>query len=98
MDGSVYRLGVALHDLENPAKYRCWRLVDFATEDPWEITGYVHNVVFTCGAVLESDGTVKSIGGRRHGHVRGRSECLGSGRTMPPSRQTGKVSMAFQES
>jgi beta-1,4-mannooligosaccharide phosphorylase len=28
-------------------------------EDPWEITGYVHNVVFTCGAVLESDGTVK---------------------------------------
>src|SRR6059036_1502413 len=28
-------------------------------EDPWEITGYVHNVVFTCGAVAESDGTVK---------------------------------------
>ena len=68
-------------------------------EDPWEITGYVHNVVFTCGAVLESDGTVKiSWGGRRHGHVRGRSECLGSGRTMPASRPTGKVSMAFQES
>jgi hypothetical protein len=29
--------------------------------------------------------------------VRRRSECLGSGRTMPASRQTGKVSMAFQE-
>jgi predicted GH43/DUF377 family glycosyl hydrolase len=28
-------------------------------EDPWEITGYVHNVVFTCGAVAEPDGTVK---------------------------------------
>jgi glycosyl hydrolase family 130 (putative beta-1,4-mannooligosaccharide phosphorylase) len=28
-------------------------------EDPWEITGYVHNVVFTCGAVLEPNGTVK---------------------------------------
>jgi hypothetical protein len=28
-------------------------------EDPWEITGYVHNVVFTCGAVPEPDGTVK---------------------------------------
>ena len=28
-------------------------------EDPWEVTGYVHNVVFTCGAVAESDGTVK---------------------------------------
>jgi len=28
--------------------------------------------------------------------VRGRSECLGSGRTMPASRQTGKVSMHFK--
>jgi hypothetical protein len=28
-------------------------------EDPWEVTGYVPNVVFTCGAVPEDDGTVK---------------------------------------
>ena len=60
MDGSVYRLGVALHDLRNPAKIigvgDSWIL---QPEDPWEITGYVHNVVFTCGAVAESDGTVK---------------------------------------
>ena len=28
-------------------------------EDLWEITGYVHNVVFTCGAIPEDDGTVK---------------------------------------
>ena len=60
MDGSVYRLGVALPDIENPAKVigvgDSWIL---QPEDPWEITGYVHNVVFTCGAVLESDGTVK---------------------------------------
>src|SRR6266446_2006688 len=60
MDGSVYRLGVALHDLENPAKVigvgDSWIL---QPEDPWEVTGYVHNVVFSCGAVLESDGTVK---------------------------------------
>ena len=28
-------------------------------EDPWETTGYVNNVVFTCGAVPEPDGTVK---------------------------------------
>ena len=28
-------------------------------EDPWEVTGYVPNVVFTCGAVAENDGTVK---------------------------------------
>ena len=60
MDGSVYRLGVALHDLKNPAEIvgvsDSWIL---QPEDPWEVTGYVHNVVFTCGAVPESDGTVK---------------------------------------
>jgi predicted GH43/DUF377 family glycosyl hydrolase len=60
MAGSVYRLGVALHDLRNPAKIigvgDSWIL---QPEDPWEITGYVHNVVFTCGAVPEPDGTVK---------------------------------------
>ena len=60
MDGSVYRLGVALHDLVDPAKIvgvgDSWIL---QPEDPWEVTGYVHNVVFTCGAVAESDGTVK---------------------------------------
>jgi predicted GH43/DUF377 family glycosyl hydrolase len=28
-------------------------------EDPWEVTGYVSNVVFTCDAVPETDGTVK---------------------------------------
>lgn len=60
MDGSIYRLGVALHDLQNPAKVigvsDSWVL---QPEDPWEITGYVHNVVFTCGAVPEPDGTVK---------------------------------------
>lgn len=60
MDGAVYRLGVALHDLEDPA-----RLIGVADdwilqpEDPWERTGYVHNVVFTCGAVAEDDGTLK---------------------------------------
>jgi len=60
MAGAVYRLGVALHDLENPAKIigvgDSWIL---QPEDPWEVTGYVHNVVFTCGAVAEQDGTVK---------------------------------------
>ena len=60
MDGSIYRLGVALHDLHDPAKIigvgDSWIL---QPEDPWEVTGYVHNVVFTCGAVAEPDGTVK---------------------------------------
>ena len=60
MDGSVYRLGVALHDLNDPAQVLGvadeWIL---QPEDPWELTGYVHNVVFTCGAVAEDDGSVK---------------------------------------
>jgi predicted GH43/DUF377 family glycosyl hydrolase len=60
MDGCVYRLGVALHDLQDPSKILgvgdSWIL---QPEDPWEVTGYVHNVVFTCGAIPEHDGTVK---------------------------------------
>ena len=28
-------------------------------EDEWEVVGYVHNVVFSCGAVPEEDGTLK---------------------------------------
>lgn len=60
MDGCVYRLGVALHDLQDPSKILgvgdSWIL---QPEDPWEVTGYVHNVVFTCGAIPEDDGTVK---------------------------------------
>ena len=60
MDGSVYRLGVALHDRDDPSRVLGvgdrWIL---QPEDPWEVTGYVHNVVFTCGAVAEQDGSVK---------------------------------------
>ena len=60
MDGCVYRLGVALHDLVDPS-------IIIAVGDEWilqpeevyEITGYVHNVVFSCGAVAEPDGSVK---------------------------------------
>ena len=59
MDGAVYRLGVALHDLLNPANIIGvsdeWIL---APQDPWELTGYVHNVVFTCGAVEDGNGGV----------------------------------------
>jgi predicted GH43/DUF377 family glycosyl hydrolase len=60
MAGAVYRLGVALHDAEDPSKILGvsddWIL---QPEDPWEITGYVPNVVFSCGAVPDDDGTVK---------------------------------------
>ncbi len=60
MDGSVYRLGVALHDLEDPSAIIAvgdeWIL---QPEEVYEMTGYVHNVVFTCGAVPEDNGSVK---------------------------------------
>jgi len=60
MDGCIYRLGVALHNLEDPSLIIAvgdeWIL---QPEEVYEITGYVHNVVFTCGAVPENDGSVK---------------------------------------
>jgi len=60
MDGSIYRLGVALLDIEDPSKVLGvadeWIL---QPEELYETTGYVHNVVFTCGAIPEVDGTVK---------------------------------------
>ena len=60
MDGSVYRLGVALHSLEDPSQVIAvgdeWIL---QPEEIYETTGYVHNVVFSCGAVPEEDGTIK---------------------------------------
>jgi predicted GH43/DUF377 family glycosyl hydrolase len=64
MDGAVYRLGVALHDLADPARILgvCDRWI-LQPEDLWEVVGYVHNVVFTCGAVPEDDGTLKLFWG-----------------------------------
>lgn len=60
MAGAVYRLGVALHDLVDPSVVLGvadeWIV---QPEDPWEVSGYVPNVVFTCGAVAEDDGSVK---------------------------------------
>ena len=60
MAGSVYRLGVALHHLKDPSKIIAvgdeWIL---QPEETYEITGYVPNVVFTCGAIPETDGSVK---------------------------------------
>ncbi|MBS2100852.1 glycoside hydrolase family 130 protein [Carboxylicivirga linearis] len=60
MDGCVYRLGAALHNLLDPSVIIAvgdeWIL---QPEEDYEITGYVHNVVFCCGAVLEDDGNLK---------------------------------------
>jgi predicted GH43/DUF377 family glycosyl hydrolase len=66
MDGAVYRLGVALHDLADPS--RVLGVADdwiLQPEDLWEISGYVHNVFFCCGAVAEDDGTMKIYWGAR---------------------------------
>jgi len=60
MSGAVYRLGAALHDLHDPA--HVIGVVDnwiLQPEAPWEVSGYVHNVVFTFGTVPEEDGTLK---------------------------------------
>jgi len=60
MAGHIYRLGAALHKLDDPSQIigvaDRWIL---QPEDPWEVVGYVHNVVFTCGTVPEDDGTLK---------------------------------------
>jgi predicted GH43/DUF377 family glycosyl hydrolase len=60
MAGHVYRLGVALHDLTDPA--RVLGVADpwiLEPRDPWERAGYVPNVVFSCGAVLDEPGTLR---------------------------------------
>jgi predicted GH43/DUF377 family glycosyl hydrolase len=60
MAGAVYRLGVALHDLRDPSLLIGvsdeWIL---QPESSWEISGYVPNVVFTCGVIPEKDNTLK---------------------------------------
>ncbi|NCC52613.1 MAG: glycosidase [Spartobacteria bacterium] len=60
MAGCIYRLGVAVHDLEDPRKVigRAKQFI-LAPEAMCERVGYVPNVVFTCGAVLDDDNTVK---------------------------------------
>jgi len=60
MGGAVYRLGAALHALDDPARILGvsdeWVL---SPRDPWERTGYVPNVVFTCGALPDDDGALR---------------------------------------
>ncbi len=63
MDGNPYVLGVALHDLENPAKVKVSSIpILFPTKADCRVeeADYVHvpNVVFTCGAVRRNDGSI----------------------------------------
>ena len=55
--GSIYRLGLALFDLERPEV--CLQRGDswmFGPEAPYERAGDVHDVVFPCGQTIGADG------------------------------------------
>jgi predicted GH43/DUF377 family glycosyl hydrolase len=53
--GAIYRLGIALLDLENPSKVlkRSSEWI-FAPEEPYEKVGDVNDVVFPCGWILDA--------------------------------------------
>jgi predicted GH43/DUF377 family glycosyl hydrolase len=60
--GSIYRLGLALFDLDAPE--RCLRRGNewvFGPEHPYEIYGDVGKVVFPCGSTLATDGDTINI-------------------------------------
>jgi predicted GH43/DUF377 family glycosyl hydrolase len=55
--GSLYRLGLALFDLQSPE--RCLKRSDewvFGPQEPYERSGDVDDVVFPCGTTLAPDG------------------------------------------
>jgi predicted GH43/DUF377 family glycosyl hydrolase len=58
--GPIYRIGTLMLDLENPAKVlgRCIEPL-LSPRTMYERVGDVGNVVFACGAIVESDGEVK---------------------------------------
>jgi len=54
--GKVYRLGVALLDRDDPSKVINWpKPFVLQPEQPWELTGDIPNVVFTCGTAEIND-------------------------------------------
>jgi predicted GH43/DUF377 family glycosyl hydrolase len=60
--GCLYRLGLALFDLSNPAK--CLKRGNewiFAPEAPYEQRGDAGNVVFPCGYTISPDGDTINI-------------------------------------
>ncbi len=60
MAGSIYRLGVSVLDLKDPRKVigRSQQFI-LAPQEIHERVGYVGNVVFTNGAIVEPDGSIK---------------------------------------
>jgi predicted GH43/DUF377 family glycosyl hydrolase len=64
MDGNPYVLGVALHELDDPARVKMSSipiLFPSAADCRVPETSYVHvpNVVFTCGCLCDREGTVR---------------------------------------
>jgi predicted GH43/DUF377 family glycosyl hydrolase len=60
--GCIYRLGLALFDLQTPEK--CLKRGDewvFAPQEPYERNGDVDNVVFPCGYTIAPDGDTLRI-------------------------------------
>ena len=60
--GGIYRLGLALFDLEQPQ--RCLLRGDewvFTPETPYERDGDVNNVVFPCGQTISDDGDTLNL-------------------------------------
>lgn len=56
-EGHVYRLGVALLDLNDPTVVLKWQEVPILEpEEEWEQHGDVPNVVFSCGQVMTDNG------------------------------------------
>jgi predicted GH43/DUF377 family glycosyl hydrolase len=59
VSGSIYRVGAALLDLDEPWVVRRrterWLL---SPSDPWERVGDVANVVFPCGVICHDDGRI----------------------------------------
>lgn len=58
--GPIYRIGTVLLDLENPANViaRCKEAI-LSPREKYERVGDVNNIVFACGAILETDNELK---------------------------------------
>ena len=58
--GPIYRLGAAMLDKDDPAKILCRSSIPIlAPREPYERTGDIPNVVYSCGAVMEDDEEIK---------------------------------------
>ena len=58
--GPIYRLGAAMLDRDDPTKVLCRSAIPIlAPREDYERTGDIPNVVYSTGAIMENDGTIK---------------------------------------